>query len=117
MRVRPPTAWRTGEKRSEGEAVAVSTYPRPLPSQRTDESGAATICTTSRAVEPAAPAVPVCFEAGCEDQAVVTVSRSSRSRLLPVCDRHAHVAVLEAERYRWPLVITALQGPAGRAGD
>lgn len=59
----------------------------------------------------------VCFEGGCEDQAVVSVSRSSRSRLLPVCDRHAHVAVLEAERYGWPLVLTALRSAAQDGQD
>lgn len=58
---------------------------------------------------------PACFEGECDERAAVLVSRSCRSRLLPVCDRHAHTAVLEAERYGWPLVLQGLGTEASRA--
>lgn len=66
------------------------------------------------------PSRPGCWDLDCYELAVVLVSRSVRSRLIPVCDRHAHEAVLLGERFGYPVVIQGLhsehaptQRPAG----
>lgn len=50
---------------------------------------------------------PCTFDVACEDYAVVRLHRE-RGRSWPVCDRHAHVAALEAERFGYDVSFTAL---------
>lgn len=65
---------------------------------------------------PSPSAVPACGDPACLERAQVLVSRSSRHAPVPLCDRHTHVAVVEAERFRVPLVLTGLPWAAAHAG-
>ena len=50
-----------------------------------------------------------CRDFACQEVATVEAQRSRRHEWVPICDRHAHVEVLEAERYGWDLVLRAVR--------
>lgn len=52
---------------------------------------------------------PICAERECLERAELVVSRTSRSRPFPVCDRHALYESLVAERHGYALVLTSVR--------
>lgn len=54
------------------------------------------------------PDAPSCIDGDCHARPTVEVLRGNRRTALPVCDTHAHVEVLTAERYRYDLTIRPL---------
>jgi hypothetical protein len=51
-----------------------------------------------------------CWEEPCGDPPVVLARVQGRDRGRPLCDRHAHAQVLDAERHGYDLTLTALPG-------
>lgn len=74
--------------------MAVVPLPRRDPSRGSHPAGTARTCSAE----------------GCRDVPVVQVLRHGARKSRPVCDRHAHVEVLEAERFSYGVTLTALPG-------